>query len=129
MGLVWRPGSVSGGSYGMDNRSVKHGARVGGLVGARASRRRFLGTSAAAGIGGLVALTAPTLGFGRVAFAADEHPMGVSPDEALKTLLEGNARYVAARPMYPDQSVERRTVLAGGQNPIAVILSCSDSRV
>jgi carbonic anhydrase len=98
-----------------------------GLLGSRQNRRRFLGTGLAAGLGGLVALSGPSLGIGRLAFAADEP--GMKPDDALKALMDGNARFVATKATYPNQTAERRTTVAGGQHPIAAILSCSDSRV
>src|SRR5947209_1161927 len=47
-----------------------------------------------------------------------------SPDEALRALMEGNQRWVSAQTMHPDQSVERRTQLASGQQPFAVVFSC-----
>jgi carbonic anhydrase len=53
----------------------------------------------------------------------------LTPDAALARLLEGNQHYVAGTPTHPDQSVERRTSLAEGQTPFAIILTCSDSRV
>jgi carbonic anhydrase len=48
---------------------------------------------------------------------------------ALRELLEGNARYVAARMTRPDQTAERRAEVAAAQHPFAVIFGCSDSRV
>jgi len=55
---------------------------------------------------------------------------GISPDEALRMLKEGNERYLAGKPQYPRQSRERRALTAGqGQHPVASLLSCSDSRV
>ena len=51
------------------------------------------------------------------------------PDEALQILLEGNNRFVSGDNHYPNHSPERRRAVAGGQSPIAAILSCSDSRV
>lgn len=52
----------------------------------------------------------------------------VTSDEALATLLAGNARYVQGR-LQCDVQAERRTAMTGGQTPIAAVLSCSDSRV
>lgn len=49
--------------------------------------------------------------------------------EALELLLNGNKRFAAMRQVYPRQSSEHREELVKGQNPIAAILSCSDSRV
>jgi carbonic anhydrase len=55
---------------------------------------------------------------------------GISPDEALKLLKEGNERFVAGKPQHPNQTGERRAMTAGqGQKPFATLLSCSDSRV
>ncbi|MDR2255388.1 MAG: carbonic anhydrase [Arthrobacter sp.] len=52
-----------------------------------------------------------------------------TPDEALTILLEGAERARAGRPERPNTSVDHRTILANGQNPIAAVLGCSDSRV
>lgn len=52
-----------------------------------------------------------------------------TPATAWKTLKEGNERFVAGKPERPHQSVERRESLTGGQQPIAAIFACSDSRV
>ncbi len=48
---------------------------------------------------------------------------------SLKKLMEGNARFVAGKPSMEHLGPARRTTLAKGQNPIAIVLSCSDSRV
>jgi carbonic anhydrase len=92
------------------------------------SRRGFLRTSAVAGIGGLIALSGPGFGPGRFALAAEDHA-GVSPDDALKMLMEGNARYVAAKLQHPNLTVDRRNEVAKGQYPYATVLGCADSRV
>ena len=60
---------------------------------------------------------------------AEAIPAGPTPDEALRRLIEGNQRYIAGKPTYPDQSSERRLELAKGQAPFAIVLTCSDSRV
>jgi carbonic anhydrase len=51
------------------------------------------------------------------------------PEEALERLLVGNRRYAAMQQIYPRQTMYQRQLLVEGQNPIAAILSCSDSRV
>lgn len=72
-------------------------------------------------LGGLAALSASAL----PAFAQEQ---AVSPDEALKRLVEGNARYVAGQRTNTDFSVGR-AARALTQRPFAAILSCADSRV
>lgn len=52
-----------------------------------------------------------------------------SPAEILQTLLEGNKRYANEHPLHADHSSDRRSQLTKGQEPIATILGCSDSRV
>ncbi len=55
---------------------------------------------------------------------------GVSPDEALARLKEGNAHFLAEAPTHRNRDMARREVTARqGQFPFAMILSCSDSRV
>src|ERR1700674_2341392 len=52
----------------------------------------------------------------------------ISAQEALERLREGNLRFVSdARS--PDASQTRRREVAAGQEPFAIILGCSDSRV
>ncbi|MBZ0200888.1 MAG: carbonic anhydrase, partial [Ignavibacteriaceae bacterium] len=53
----------------------------------------------------------------------------VSGAEAQKKLIEGNKRFVESMLTHPEQTIERRVELAAGQQPFAVIVSCSDSRV
>ncbi len=50
-------------------------------------------------------------------------------DNALQKLIDGNKRYVAAKPMHPNQDIQRRSEVAKGQKPFAVIVGCSDSRI
>ena len=52
----------------------------------------------------------------------------LSPDAALKRLMEGNVRYVEGVSRRHDFKHEREA-LSGGQNPFAAVLSCADSRI
>jgi carbonic anhydrase len=52
----------------------------------------------------------------------------VTPEEAIQRLVDGNARYVANKPINADYSAGRAS-RAMGQRPFAAIVSCSDSRV
>jgi carbonic anhydrase len=54
---------------------------------------------------------------------------GPTPNQALQRLMDGNARFVVGKLTHPHQDAARRTALAKGQNPFAVIFGCSDSRV
>ena len=55
---------------------------------------------------------------------------GLTADEALAKLKEGNMRYVAQASVAPHPDAARRHEPAtGGQHPFATILSCADSRV
>ena len=49
--------------------------------------------------------------------------------QAWQRLLEGNTRFAAGTSVHPHQTAARRTELTGGQQPFAVIVGCSDSRV
>lgn len=50
-------------------------------------------------------------------------------EEALTLLKEGNIRYSENKMVHPSQDLNRMLEVAKGQNPFAVILTCSDSRV
>jgi carbonic anhydrase len=52
----------------------------------------------------------------------------LSPEAALKRLLEGNSRYVGGVSRRHDFKHEREALVTG-QNPYAAILSCADSRI
>lgn len=52
-----------------------------------------------------------------------------SADDALQMLKDGNERFVTDASILRNVNQERRDDLKDGQNPYAVIVSCSDSRV
>ncbi len=87
------------------------------------NRRRFLyGSTLAVGatLGGCVApLQAPL---------PVEEPVQ-NAQEALERLLAGNQRYAANRSLPVNESSQRRSEVAQGQQPFATIFSCVDSRV
>lgn len=62
------------------------------------------------------------------AAAEQAAPPGMTPDEALRLLQEGNELFVADR-LPPPQHGPRRLELARSQRPFAVLVGCSDSRV
>lgn len=91
------------------------------------SRRSFL-----LGAAGLTLASASLGGIGR-AFADNPvsltpPPNAISGDEALKRLMDGNARYVANAATQKDFSAGR-AARATAQYPFASIVSCADSRV
>ena len=54
----------------------------------------------------------------------------ISAQEAINRLKEGNERFVSGSPLLESlANPERRSELAAGQEPFAIILGCSDSRV
>jgi carbonic anhydrase len=90
------------------------------------SRREFLGTALAG--------TAATLaGAASMSFFSTEAALGQSnltPDEALKALLDGNERSVSGRLASFDQDLKiLRDHTVDKQEPFAAVLSCADSRV
>ena len=65
-----------------------------------------------------------------LALAAGAAAPGLSADEALKLLQDGNCRFMEGRAIHPHQDAARRALTFGqGQHPFAAVLSCSDSRV
>lgn len=53
----------------------------------------------------------------------------MTPEIALKRLLSGNERYAKDQLECPERLQERRQAVVAKQNPFAVIVGCSDSRV
>jgi carbonic anhydrase len=52
-----------------------------------------------------------------------------SPGVAWQEMVRGNDRFVAGEPLHPRQDVERRAEVVAGQEPIAALFGCSDSRL
>ncbi|MEG4034810.1 carbonic anhydrase [Microcoleus sp. w1-18aA5] len=85
-----------------------------------------------AGAGMLAASLAPAFLQAEVAKAeaiSDITPTDITPNSALKKLMEGNQRYIEQKRTFPDQARSRVVEVAQGQHPFATILACSDSRV
>ncbi|MBN3888443.1 MAG: carbonic anhydrase [Nostoc sp. JL31] len=101
-------------------------SRINGFVG----RRNFLKFASVVGI------AATTFGdsFWNIeqTAVADIHPINpnsISPNEAIRRLLDGNQRFINQKRQYPDQSLEHLRLVAKAQYPFAAILGCADSRV
>lgn len=62
-----------------------------------------------------------------VAQKAADRP--TTPQEAWDRMVRGNTRFVEGERLHPNQDVDRRNELTGGQNPFAVLFGCGDSRV
>ena len=63
------------------------------------------------------------------AFAADTPRTNLTPDQALDLLKKGNDNYLTDSPVRAVQGRDRRLEIARGQAPMAILVSCSDSRV
>jgi carbonic anhydrase len=56
-------------------------------------------------------------------------PTNISADEAMQRLKDGNERFATGKAIHPRQQADRRSEVAKGQKPFAIIVGCSDSRV
>ena len=73
------------------------------------------------GLGALLAsATAP---------AAATKKTTLTPEQALQTLKDGNQTFLTDSPVRAGQGRERRLEIARNQTPLAVLVSCADSRV
>lgn len=87
------------------------------------SRRAALGMMGALSLLGMSAVA------GGVHAKSPPRPENVlSPEQAIKRLIEGNERYTSGK-TNSRSFASTRAALAGGQNPYASILGCADSRV
>jgi carbonic anhydrase len=79
---------------------------------------------------GLMLILLPLVAALAVSAVAAVTSPGISAYGALRLLKEGHARYLEGKPLHPRQGPARRALTsAQGQHPLAVVLSCSDSRV
>jgi carbonic anhydrase len=60
---------------------------------------------------------------------ASENKSVIGAEQAFQRLMDGNARFASGNAIHPDQSTERRSEVVSAQNPSAVVIGCSDSRV
>src|SRR5262249_21783604 len=77
----------------------------------------------ASGVVGVAGLAVPSTG------RAADAPASRKPDDVLKSLLEGNKRFVEGKLAHPGRSPKDFQALAEGQKPFAIIVGCADSRV
>ena len=93
---------------------------------ASVSRRNLLKLGAGAiGTGVLTAGIGSKLVLPEPAIAQED----MTPEQALKELMDGNKRFVNGKRQSPHQTFARIQEVAKGQKPFASILSCADSRV
>ena len=89
-------------------------------------RRTMLGLTALTAGAAMMASASP-------AIAADDKKTmpkaGLTPDQALAKLIEGNKRFVADNAPIADITTKRRLEIARGQAPFAALVGCADSRV
>jgi carbonic anhydrase len=52
-----------------------------------------------------------------------------APGTAWSRMVEGNHRFVDGAPHHPHQDSDRRSSLAAGQEPVAALFGCADSRL
>lgn len=91
-------------------------------------RRHFLTLAGMGSIGSLLCYPQPVEA-AELASGTNQKNPDVSPDAALKRLLDGNKRFMQFHPQYPHQSQARLQEVATVQYPFATLLSCADSRV
>lgn len=89
------------------------------------SRRAMLG-----GVAATASLALATRGWAAPPpGTANPAPPSLTPDRALAALKNGNRQFLAGQAAAPDRRGRRRLEIAKAQYPIAVLVSCSDSRV
>lgn len=105
-------------------------SRINGFIG----RRDFFKLAGVGGVaatvaGGILWYAQPVQAVELQTATTQKDPEPVSPDAALKRLLDGNKRFVQQKRQYPNQSKTRLQEVATAQHPFSTLLSCADSRV
>jgi carbonic anhydrase len=90
------------------------------------SRRALLKMAGVAGVSTLVSAGGASTLHGD---ALAQMPQDPSPEQALRALMDGNARFMAGKTTSPNRTLKRLQELGEKQAPFASILSCADSRV
>lgn len=73
--------------------------------------------------------TLATLAIMAAATASTDAPAKVTAEMAMETLRSGNQRYVAGQMHLDGHDAARRTLVAAGQHPHTIVVTCADSRV
>lgn len=100
-----------------------------------ASRRQFLASTALAGVGTVAAVGCShgrnELGDKLIhgQHGLTEDTSGLTPDQAVRRLTDGNARFVTMQEVDPNISTARLMAISNGQKPFVGMLGCVDSRV
>ena len=63
------------------------------------------------------------------ALAPGADPTNVAAEEAIQRLKDGNKRFIENKATHERQQADRRAKIAKEQNPFAIVVCCSDSRV
>ncbi|MDJ0737952.1 MAG: carbonic anhydrase [Nostocaceae cyanobacterium] len=93
------------------------------------SRRSLVKLSAGAVGAGVLATACSDSLSSKTVVTEEKEEKNITPDQALKKLMEGNQRFVNQTQKNPNQTITRLKKVASGQNPYASILGCADSRV
>jgi carbonic anhydrase len=88
-------------------------------------RRTMLGLTTLSAGAAMVATASPAVAAAEVKAKAT----GLTPEQALAKLIDGNRRFVADQNPVTDISTKRRLEIAKSQAPFAALVGCADSRV
>lgn len=99
--------------------------------GATTSRRRLLGALPVVALGVAACGSKPAGNDDGKAQALPPEPAPATPEEAIKVLADGNARFAAREPEVRSVTTieDLWTTIAHGQAPFATVLGCADSRL